>query len=95
MLTLTETAASAVRAIIEGMPDAAGGGLRIDQGAPEDSPGFAVSIVAEPLPGDSILESNGAKVFLEAGAAEMLDDQALDAQVDDDGAVTFAVVPQG
>jgi len=92
MLTLTETATSAVKAIIDGTPDAAGGGLRIGQGT-EDQPGFAVSVVATPAPGDSTVESGGAKVFLEPAAAAILDDRALDAQIEN-GSVTFAIVPQ-
>lgn len=93
MLTLTETATNAVKAIIDGTPDAAGGGLRIGQGS-ADNQGLAVSIVAEPAPGDSTVESGGAKVFLEPAAAAVLDDRALDAQVGDNGSVTFAIVPQ-
>ena len=92
MLTLTETATTAVKAIISGTPDAEGGGLRIGQGL-DDSAGFAVSIVASPQPGDATVESDGAKVFLEAGASDILDDKTLDAQIDN-GSVTFALVPQ-
>lgn len=92
MLTLTESATTAVKAIISGTPDATGGGLRIGQ-ASDDNPGFAVSIVASPLPGDSTVESDGAKVFLEPAASAVLDDKTLDAQIDE-GSVTFALVPQ-
>ena len=92
MLTLTETATTAVKAIISGNPEVEGGGLRIGQGL-DDSAGFAVSIVASPQPGDATVESDGAKVFLEAGASDILDDKTLDAQIDN-GSVTFALVPQ-
>lgn len=92
MLTLTESATTAVKAIISGTPEAAGGGLRIGQGL-EDNPGFAVSVVAHPEPGDSTVESGGAKVFLEPAASAVLDDKTLDAQMDG-GSVTFALVPQ-
>ena len=92
MLTLTETATTAVKAIISGNPEVEGGGLRIGQGL-DDSAGFAVSIVASPQPGDATVESGGAKVFLEAGASDILDDKTLDAQIDN-GSVTFALVPQ-
>jgi Fe-S cluster assembly iron-binding protein IscA len=93
MLTLTETATTAVKAIISGNPEIAGGGLRIGEGLPEDSPGFAVSVVANPEPGDSTVERDGARVFLEPAASLMLDDKTLDAQVEN-GSVTFALVPQ-
>ena len=92
MLTLTETATTAVKAIISGNPDVEGGGLRIGQGL-DDSTGFSVSIVASPLPGDSTVESDGARVFLEPAASAVLEDKTLDAQVDN-GSVTFALVPQ-
>ena len=54
---------------------------------------FAISVVANPLPGDSTVESDGAKVFLEPAASAVLDDKTLDAQIDN-GSVTFALVPQ-
>ncbi|MBU1588060.1 MAG: iron-sulfur cluster assembly accessory protein [Actinobacteria bacterium] len=92
MLTLTETATTAVKAIISGNPDIAGGGLRIGQGL-DDNQGFAVSVVASPEPGDSMVESDGAKVFLEPTASAVLDDKTLDAQIEN-GSVTFALVPQ-
>jgi iron-sulfur cluster assembly protein len=92
MLTLTETATTAVKAIISGTPDAAGGGLRIGQGL-DDNSGFAVAVVANPLPGDSTVESDGAKVFLEPAASVVLEDKTLDAHIDN-GSVTFALVPQ-
>lgn len=92
MLTLTETATTAVKAIISGNPDIAGGGLRIGHGL-EDTPGFAVSVVANPEPGDSTVESDGAKVFLEPAASAVLGDKTLDAQIEN-GSVTFALVPQ-
>ena len=94
MLTLTETATTAVKAIVSGTPDAEGGGLRIGSGTGDDG-GFAVSIVATPLPGGSTLESDGAKVFLEPSTSAVLDDKTLDAQVGENGTVTFALVPQG
>ena len=92
MLTLTETATTAVKAIISGNPDATGGGLRIGQGIDEGQ-GFAVSVVANPLPGDSTVEADGALVFLEPATSAVLEHKTLDAQIED-GSVTFALVPQ-
>jgi hypothetical protein len=41
------------------------------------------------------VESSGARVFLEENAAVVLSDKVLDAQVDDEGAVRFAIgLPQ-
>ena len=90
MLTLTETTTTAVKAIISGNPDIEGGGLRIGQGL-DDNQGFAVSVVANPLPGDATVESDGARVFLEPAASAVLDDKTLDAQIEN-GSVTFALI---
>jgi len=93
MLTLTETATTVVKQIVAGTPDAENGGLRIGKASPEERD-FAVSIVAVPEPGDSLVESDGAKVFLEPSTSQILEDKTLDAQVGENGTVTFALVPQ-
>lgn len=93
MLTLTETATTVVKQIVAGTPDAENGGLRIGKGSAEERD-FAVSIVATPEPGDALVESDGAKVFLEPSTSQILEDKTLDAQVGENGTVTFALVPQ-
>jgi iron-sulfur cluster assembly protein len=40
------------------------------------------------------VENAGARVFLEGHAAEVLADKVLDAELDDDGKVRFAVTDQ-
>lgn len=91
MLTLTETASTVVKTIVASTPDAGNGGLRIGPGEDRD---FAVAVVPAPQPGDQAVESDGAKVFLEESTSSLLDDKMLDAQVGENGAVTFALVPQ-
>jgi iron-sulfur cluster assembly protein len=44
--------------------------------------------------GDQVIETSGARVFLEPGAAVALDDKSLDAQVDDQGTVAFTLADQ-
>jgi iron-sulfur cluster assembly protein len=90
MLTLTETATTVVKTIVEQDPNTEASGLRIN-GEP-GAPNLSVEIVAEPAAGDSIVESEGARVFLEENAAIALSDKTLDAQVGEDGAVNFAVL---
>lgn len=90
MLTLTENASSAVKAIIDQSPTAETGGLRIQSSGQPDGR-LEVAIVAEPELTDSIVERDGARVFLEPGAALVLDDKTLDASVDDAGSVRFAI----
>jgi iron-sulfur cluster assembly protein len=93
MLTLTETATTAVRSMVDRNPAISDGGLRIES----DSDGgnsFAVALVPESKPGDAIVDSGGARVYLEQNAARILEDKVLDASVSEDGAVTFALAAQ-
>lgn len=93
MLTLTDTATTVVKTIVASTPDVQEGGLRIAPGAGEDRD-LAVSVVPAAQPGDQTVERDGATVFLESGTSELLDDKTLDAQVGENGSVTFALVPQ-
>jgi len=93
MLTLTETATTVVKSIVAQTPDAADGGLRIGSGAGGERD-FAVSVVSAAQPEDSVVESDGARVYLEPAASAALDDKVLDAEVGENGAVTFALIPQ-
>jgi iron-sulfur cluster assembly protein len=92
-LTLTPAASTVVKTLVAQNPDTADGGLRIeaDSSAGTD---FAVAIQAQPEATDAVIENDGAKVFLGENAAPILDDKVLDAQVDDAGAVRFAIGAQ-
>jgi len=90
MLTLTDSAVTAIRNLTAQpeLPDETG--LRImsqDQGGPA----FQVTLAETPADGDQVIETEGARVFLEPGAAVALDDKSLDAQVDDEGTVAFTL----
>jgi len=88
VLTLTPAAAEVVRTLVEQSP-APDSGLRIAAGAETaDGVPLEISIVPEPEPADERVEQAGATVYLDAGAAELLDDKMLDAQVAEDH-VTF------
>jgi iron-sulfur cluster assembly protein len=93
VLTLTENASTVVKTIVDQSIEGAEAGLRISQDA-EDSPALHVIATAQPLPGDRVLEEDGARVFLEETAAETLEDKVLDAQVDDNGGVQFTISVQ-
>jgi iron-sulfur cluster assembly protein len=85
VLTLTGPAVAAIRSLISqpGLPEDTG--LRIVH---EDTAGsLALSISPGPEAGDEIIEIDGVRVFLQTGAAAMLDRRALDAQVDETGVV--------
>jgi iron-sulfur cluster assembly protein len=93
VLTLTETAAEVVRTLVEQSEAPDSGGLRI---ASADSTiegvelELELSLVGEPEALDETVEQEGATVYLDPGAAELLDDKLLDAQVADDH-VTFVL----
>ena len=93
MLILTEKATNAIQtlAIRAETPDTAG--LRITS-AGDGSERLTVAPVSNPESGDQVVESEGARVFLEEGAAVMLDDKVLDARIDAQGAMRFSVAPQ-
>lgn len=91
MLTLTKNAITVVKTIVGQKTESAEGGLRISGSEAENS--LSVSIASEPKPYDQIVENEGARVYLEATAAAELSDKKLDAEIDTEGAVTFAVAP--
>ena len=92
MLTLKENASTIVKEVTaqQGVPDT--GGLRIS--SEEPSRGLMVTTASEPEPGDQTVELDGAVVYLDGPASEALDDQVLDASIDDAGRVQFALAPQ-
>jgi len=92
MLTLTENASTIVRDITaqEGMPETAG--LRITtEAVGRQQPGFAISAAEEPQSDDQVVEQAGATLYLDQASAELLDDKILDAAVDEQGRVEFAL----
>ena len=85
MLTLTEHAQTAVRTLTQDPQAPESAGLRITPG----NDGLELMIVAEPVPGDALIDDGGARVFVEPQAAQLLDEQTLDAQLDEGGEVNF------
>ena len=89
MLTLTENAASAVKTLTSQIPTEAGG-LRIRE-ADQAEAGFELALAPSPEPDDAVIETGGARVFVEQAATVPLDDRVLDAQVGEDGSLSFAL----
>ncbi len=90
MLTLTDSASTVVKTIIERTPDVTDAALRIsasEAGATD----LTLAVATEAEPTDTVIVSSGAKVFVEQNAALVLDDKVLDAQVDDEGGVRFSI----
>ncbi|WP_417508225.1 Fe-S cluster assembly protein HesB [Microbacterium sp.] len=97
MLTLTENADAVVTTIVGREDASAEAGLRIQTAegqGPNGEARFAVHIAPSPEPADIVIEGPGSRVFLEDDAAEALSDKVLDAGVDEQGAVSFTILPQ-
>lgn len=87
MLTLTDNAVLVIRDLTTQQQAPEGAGLRI--ASDSQAGALTLSLVAEPAQGDQVVDGSGARVFLDPEAAEILDDKALDAAVDAQGAVQF------
>jgi iron-sulfur cluster assembly protein len=94
MLTMTQTAAEALDAVVASASAPEGAGLRIARDAQPDGTGdLALTLVDQPQPTDQVVEGGSAAVFVEAETAPYLDDKVLDAQVQD-GQVGFLLAEQ-
>jgi iron-sulfur cluster assembly protein len=84
MLTLTDNAQLAIRSLTGSQDAPDGAGVRIATTSPANgsNPELALAIVPEPAPGDQVVNTDGARVYLDSAAAVMLDEQTLDASVD-------------
>jgi iron-sulfur cluster assembly protein len=91
MLVLTDNATAVIRALGDRPERPDGSGLRITSAADTDTQGLRVTPASTPNDGDQVMENAGARVFLDPGAAIMLEDKVLDARVEPDGAVQFLV----
>ena len=94
MLTITDSAGSAIRNLTSQSELPADTGLRImKQGA--GAPSFELALTEGPAADDQVVEEGGARVFLEPAAAGALEDMALDAQVNEQGDIAFRISDQG
>jgi iron-sulfur cluster assembly protein len=93
MLTLTDGAVSAIRSLTSQPELPVQTGLRIvAQGEGEAS--LQLALVDGPVAGDQVVEEAGARVFVEPVAAAVLEDKALDAEMNEQGSVAFSVCDQ-
>jgi Fe-S cluster assembly iron-binding protein IscA len=91
VLTLSDNAATEIRNLVAHpeLPDAEG--VRIAS-TPEGA--LSLSLASGPSAGDDVVEQDGARVFIEPDAGELLTDKELDAGIDPDGNLQFAIVQQ-
>jgi iron-sulfur cluster assembly protein len=94
VLTLTANAAQAIRDLTASAPAPAQGGIRISSKG-EGANALTLSLATAPEPADEVVETEGARVYLDPVAATVLEDKSLDAGADDQGSVSFMVTPQG
>ncbi len=81
MMTVTEAAARAINALVTKNQMPAGSGLRISpQSRTTRSEGLGLSIAAAPAAEDTVIETNGARVFLAATVVYDLHEQELDVE---------------
>ena len=90
MLTLTDSASTVVKSIVERTPDTTDAALRISASEP-GATDLSLAVATQAEPNDTVIEAAGATVFVEQNAALVLDDKVLDAQIDDEGAVKFSI----
>ena len=92
-LMLTDNATDVIRRLSDtGEADAAG--LRIAGDDADQPAGLAVALAPNPQEEDQVVEQNGARVYLDPAAAELLEDKVLDASVDETGRAHFVMVAQ-
>ena len=83
MLTLTDNARHAVQdiAVRAGLPE---GGLRIAESEAQEG-SFELSLVPAPVEGDEVIDTGGARVFVEPATSTVLADLKLDAAPSPEG----------
>ncbi|MEV0725917.1 iron-sulfur cluster biosynthesis family protein [Micromonospora purpureochromogenes] len=87
MLKMTDNAVLVIRDLALQQDVAQDGGLRI--AADTDAGSLTIELVPEPAQGDQVVDNQGARIFLDPDAAELLEDTSVDAVVDDEGVVQF------
>ncbi|NJP32097.1 adhesin [Micromonospora thermarum] len=87
MLTMTDNAVLVIRDLANQEDVAEDGGVRI--AADPEAGSLTVELVERPVDGDHVVDNQGARIFLDEDAAELLGDASVDATVDDEGIVQF------
>jgi Fe-S cluster assembly iron-binding protein IscA len=77
MLELTDEAVDTIKAMVAAEGAGEGGGLRIAADTTEEEVGLELSVEDAPTEGDEVVDRDGARVFLDAVAAEVLGEKQL------------------
>jgi Fe-S cluster assembly iron-binding protein IscA len=96
VLALTDAAVGVIHDLTTqpGLPE--GTGLRITP-QPENGsgPAYALSLSQAPDVADEVIQAAEARVYLEHGVAQQLQDKVLDARIDEQGEIAFLISQQG
>ncbi|HEY1486112.1 MAG TPA: adhesin [Micromonosporaceae bacterium] len=93
MINLTNNAVTAIHNLT-GQPNMpAGCGLRL--ASDPDRGAWTLSLAAEPIEGDAVVESAGARLFVDPDAAVVLTDKTIDAEMDTEGQLNFTIAEDG
>ncbi|SCL28824.1 Fe-S cluster assembly iron-binding protein IscA [Micromonospora nigra] len=87
MLTMTDNAVLVIRDLAAQQDVLSDGGVRI--AADMTAGSLTVELVEAPADGDQVVDNQGARIFLDSDAAELLGDASVDASVDDEGIIQF------
>jgi Fe-S cluster assembly iron-binding protein IscA len=91
MVSLTEDAIGYIRRLTDWPGRSAGAGIRIASGPIAGS--LTAQVTDGPHDRDQVIDTSGARVFLDAAAVQALDGKTLDASIVD-GSVTFIIAKQ-
>jgi len=91
MLTMTQNAVTMIRNLTDQPQAPEGGGVRI---ATDPTGALKLRLAATPAEDDTVLDADGARLFLDSSATALLDDKTLDAVADPSGQVQFAFAEQ-
>jgi len=92
MLTVTQNAVTEIRNLTDQPQAPEGGGVRIATDPTAGS--LTLRLAATPAEDDTVLDADGARLFLDSSATARLDDKTLDAVTDPSGQVRFAFAEQ-
>jgi iron-sulfur cluster assembly protein len=95
VLALTEAAVGVIHDLTTqpGLPE--GTGLRITPQPDNGSgPAYALSLSQTPEAADEVIMAEDARVYLEQGVANQLQDKVLDARIDEQGEIAFLISQQ-
>ena len=91
MLTVTQNAVTEIRNLTDQPQAPEGGGVRI---ATDPTGALKLRLAATPAENDTVLDADGARLFLDSSATALLEDKTLDAVMDPSGQVLFAFAEQ-